>query len=242
MRPMPTARRPRPIRAQTIAQAPEPTSWRSILAAWCARARCAAPCRYCTVPVADPFLLAFLAVIVTEPAFVPVTTPLFETHATDLDDDDHVHCCVTSTVLPSLNVPVAVSCCLPPRSTVNGFGVTAMDCSVGAVTVRAALAEAPPYEAVIVVEPLAIAVASPGVPPDVEDDTTATPVLELVQVASADTSCVVPSLYVPVAVNLSWYPAGTLALAGEIATPTMAAGLTVTSHVAEKPSNVAVTV
>jgi hypothetical protein len=53
----------------------------------------------------------------------------------------------------SLNVPVAVNCCVPPTATLAGFGVTAIDTSVGAVTVSCAVPEMVPDFAVIVTGP-----------------------------------------------------------------------------------------
>src|ERR1700733_9638654 len=78
----------------------------------------------------------------------------------------------------------------------DGFaGVTAIDTSVGGVTVRLAEPVVVPEAAWIVVPPAATPVANPA--PVI----VATPVLLDVQVTEVVRFCWFPSLYVPVAVN-----------------------------------------
>jgi hypothetical protein len=78
-------------------------------------------------------------------------------------------------------------------------GVTAMERSVTAATVRAAVPEIPPDAAVIVVWPVAAAVASPLEPAALLME--ATPGADEVQFTDAVRFCVLLSEYVPEAVN-----------------------------------------
>jgi len=65
-------------------------------------------------------------------------------------------------VVPSLNVPVAVNCCVAPL-VIEGFaGVTAIDCSVAAVTVSTVEPEIALDVALIVDVPTPAPVASPA--------------------------------------------------------------------------------
>lgn len=64
-------------------------------------------------------------------------------------------------MLPSLNVPVAVNCCVNPLAIEGLAGVTLMDVSVAAVTVRVVEPEIAPETAVIVVVPAPTVEASP---------------------------------------------------------------------------------
>ena len=69
----------------------------------------------------------------------------------------HVTLPVRFCVLLSLNVPVAMYCCVRPAATDAVAGVTAMDCNVAAVTVSDAVPVMLPLLAVIVVVPAASA-------------------------------------------------------------------------------------
>ena len=64
-------------------------------------------------------------------------------------------------VLPSLNVPVAVNCCLFPAAIVGAAGVTAIETSVAGVTVKVVEPFNGPEVAVIVVVPAATLLARP---------------------------------------------------------------------------------
>src|SRR6266851_8681541 len=93
---------------------------------------------------------------VARPAVLMVATPAAA-------DELHVAVLVRFWVLPSLYVPVAVNCCVLPLA-IDGFaGVTAMETSVAAVTVRVVLPETAPEVAGRVVDPLPTAVARPAV-------------------------------------------------------------------------------
>jgi hypothetical protein len=89
------------------------------------------------------------------------------------------------------------------------------------VTVRAVFPEILGEAAVMVAVPAATAVASPLL------STIATGVLDEAQVTCVVISWVVPSAYVPEAVNCPVFPAGTLGLAGVTDTEDRVAGVTV---------------
>ena len=119
-----------------------------------------------------------------------------------------VHVAEPSTcVLPSLKWPVAVNCTVPPAPTLGFAGVTVMVCSVGAVTVSRVLPLTEPEVAVMVELPGATAVASP-VPLIV-----AVAVVPELQVTVPST-CVVPLLKWPVAVNCCVAPFEMLGFVG----------------------------
>src|SRR4051812_33400753 len=131
--------------------------------------------------------------MVALPFFFAVTRP-FPVTLTDflllLFHDDWA---VRSSVVPSLNVPMAVICCFWPTASVSGFGVTAIDDRVAFVAVSVAVPDLPPNVAVIVENPVvARTVARPFVAFAFE--TVATAVLPDFHVACFVTSWVVPSL------------------------------------------------
>jgi hypothetical protein len=84
-----------------------------------------------------------------------------------------------------------VNCLVVPFAMLGLDGVTEIDASVAAVTVRVVEAEMLPDAALIVVEPVATGVASPLEPAALLIE--ATPVLEELQVTEAVRFCVVPS-------------------------------------------------
>lgn len=99
--------------------------------------------------------------------------------AEELQDTAEVRSCV----LPFEKVPVAVNCWVVPRAIFGVLGVTAIEVRVADVTVRVKLFETIlPDAAVIVVEPLPTAVASPLAPPALL--TVATAVFEEFQVTN----------------------------------------------------------
>jgi hypothetical protein len=107
----------------------------------------------------------------------------------------HVTVLVRFCVVPSLKVPVAVNCCVAPLA-IDGFaGVTAIDCSVAAVTVRTVEPLIPPDVALIVEVPTPAPVARPAAL------MVAVVVVPELHVTVLVRFCVVPSLNVPVAVN-----------------------------------------
>jgi hypothetical protein len=117
-------------------------------------------------------------------------------------------------------------------------GDTAIELSVGAETATAAFPLMPLTVAVIVVEPLATAVASPV------EATFATAIFEDVQAAVAVTSAVEPSLYVALAANCCVAPATMVAVAGDtvMAVSVFCAAATVRVALPVSPPIAAVTV
>ena len=120
-------------------------------------------------------------------------------------------------MVPSLKVPVAVNCCVPPAVTVTLAGVIASDCSVPVPTVRVVVPFTPKAEAVIVTDPPFLPNAMPL------ERREATLGLEDFQETPARFVATLPSLKVPVAVNLSKVWAAILGLAGLIAIDTKCA-------------------
>jgi hypothetical protein len=88
-----------------------------------------------TVRTVEPLIDEDVAVIVEVPTPAPLASPEALIVAVVVVPDDHVTVDVRFCVEPSLNVPVAVNCCVAPLA-IDGFaGVTAIDCNVAAVTV-----------------------------------------------------------------------------------------------------------
>ena len=181
-----------------------------------------------TVRLVAPVTAPAVALICAVPAPAPVASPDTDTEATPAFDDAHATELVRSTVDPSEYVPVAWNCWVVPLA-IDGFaGVMAIDVNAGAPTVRVVLPVIPAVVALIVEVPCATAVASP---PAVTD---ATPVLDETHVAEKVRFCVLPSEYVPVAVNCCVAPlaidgfAGATAIDTRVAVPTASVVLPVT--------------
>src|SRR5215470_8038235 len=92
-------------------------------------------------------------------------------------DELHNAVAVTSCVVASLKVPVAVNCLVVPGAVLAGLGVTTRETRVAAVTVSCALPVTEPEAAVIFVVPAPTAAATP-----VTGSTVATPANEVDQV------------------------------------------------------------
>ena len=110
--------------------------------------------------------------------------------------------------MPSEYVPEAANCLVFPAGMLGLAGVTVMEDKVAAVTVKVVLPEMLPEVAVMVAVPAEAAVARPL------PLTGATDVLEECQVTCVVRSWLVPSEYVPEAVNCLVSPTGMLGLAG----------------------------
>jgi hypothetical protein len=152
-----------------------------------------------TVRVVEPLMAPEAALIVVVPAATPVANPPVVIVATVVVCEVHVAVLVKFCVELSEKVPVAVNCSVAPF-TIDGFaGVTAIDTSVGAVTVTVRVVEPliAPEVACILLVPAATPVANP---PAV---IVATPVVCEVQVTEPVKFCVELSEKVPVAVNCS---------------------------------------
>jgi hypothetical protein len=115
---------------------------------------------------------------------------------------------VMSCVLPSLNVPVATNSCVLPTAAVGANGLSAKETSVPLPTVNVVLPVMPEADAEMVTEPLFLPWANPEPRIDAMfglEDFHETP-LKLV--------AVLPSLNVPVALNLIDVPRATRGFAG----------------------------
>lgn len=161
-----------------------------------------------TVRAPLPEILPWVAVMVAGPTATAVARPLPLIVATDVFDELQVTCTVISSVVPSEYVPMAVNCWLTPTGRLGATGVTAREDKVAAVTVRVVLPEMPPWVAVMVAAPTVTAVARPLLL------IVATEVLDEVQMTCVVISRLVPSEYVPVAVNCWLTPKGVFGLAG----------------------------
>ena len=69
--------------------------------------------------------------------------------------------CVTSCVVPSVNVPVAVNCCVVPSGIVEVGGLIAIDTSAAAVTVSSVVLLTLPDVAVMFAVPIPTLLARP---------------------------------------------------------------------------------
>ena len=177
-----------------------------------------------TVRTVEPVTVPEVALMVVVPIPVLVASPVLFTVAVEALSDAQVTLDVRSCVLPSVNVPAAVNCCVVPSATEGFVGVAAIDTSTAAVTVKLVLPLIEPELAVIMAEPVPTLVASPcGF----------TTLLIVATVAVSElhctvlvTSCVLPSVNVPVAVNCCVLPRGMLGIAGVTAIETNTAGVT----------------
>ena len=116
---------------------------------------------------------------------------------------------------------MAVNCCVFPAGILGLAGVTDMEDKAAAVTVNVAVPEILPEVAVMVELPTEIAVTRPLL------STVATVVLDELQVTCMVIPLVVPSEYVPEAVNCWVFPAGILELVGVTDMEDKVAGVTV---------------
>lgn len=151
-------------------------------------------------------------------------------------DELHNAVAVTSCVVLSLNVPVAVNCLVVPGAVLAGFGVTASETKVAAVTVSCALPLTEPEVAVMLLVPVPTAAAMP-----LTGSTVATPVSEDDQVTELS-NCVLPSSKVPTAVNACVVPIAMLCGFGVTEIEIRFAGTTVMVVVSLKEPTVAVIV
>jgi hypothetical protein len=100
-------------------------------------------------------------VIVEAPVPTAVARPAASIVTRDGKDEVHATDDVRFCVVPSVNEPVAVNCCLRPFGTVGLKGVTAMLTRAAADTVKVDVPVTLPEDAVITVGPTCALVASP---------------------------------------------------------------------------------
>jgi len=100
--------------------------------------------------------------MVTCPVALLLTNPLSSMDAMEPFEDPQRTERVMSSVVLSLNVPVAVNCLVAPIGMLELRGAIASETSVALVTVTVAEPEIPPEAAVTVEVPVLTAVASPA--------------------------------------------------------------------------------
>jgi len=113
------------------------------------------------VSVVEAVTLPCAAVIVAVPAATPVARPVDEIVAVPLALEVHVTDEVTSCVVLSLKVAIAWNCTVAPAASDGFDGVTAIDATVAALTVKLVDDVTLPLVAPIVVVPAPTADASP---------------------------------------------------------------------------------
>jgi hypothetical protein len=178
-----------------------------------------------TVRTVDPVTAPEAACILLIPAATPVANPPTVIVATLVVCELQLAVLVKFCVELSEKVPVAVNCFVVPFVIEGLAGVTAIDTSVGAVTVNSVVPSTAPEAASILLIPVATPVANP---PAV---IVTTPVVCEVHVAVLVKFCVELSEKVPVAVNCSVVPFAIEGFAGVTATDTSVAEVTVSSVV-----------
>ena len=152
-----------------------------------------------TVNTVEPVVVPETALMVAVPIPAPVANPVLLIVAVDVLSEAHIAVEVKSCVVPSVKVPVAVNCCVVP-SAMEGFaGVTAIETTTAAVTVKVVLALTEPEVAVIFAKPVPTVVANPCEPDALL--IVATAVVPELHSTVLVMSCVLLSVNVPVAVN-----------------------------------------
>lgn len=171
-------------------------------------------------PVTDPEVALMVAV----PVAMLVARPVLLTVAVEVAFELHVAVEVRFCELPSVNVPVAVNCCVVPSEIDGLAGVTAIETNAAAVTVNVVLPAIEPEVAVILAEPVPTALANPCELAALL--TVATVVVSELHCTVFVMFCMVPLVNVPVAVNCCVVPKGMLGIAGVAAIETKAADVT----------------
>ena len=114
-----------------------------------------------TASVVELEIVPDAAVIVVVPMAMLIASPVALIVATLVSDDVHVADALRSCVLPSVYVPTATYCCEVPRGMDVAIGVTSMDTSVAGPTVSVVCPTTVPAVALMVVVPVASALATP---------------------------------------------------------------------------------
>ena len=114
-----------------------------------------------TVIKSEPLMEPDVAVTVAVPFAIVLTNPALLTDATLAGATVQATVLVIFCVLPSLKVPVTLSCWVPPFATIGLAGVIARDAKVAGMTVNVADPLIDPEMAVSVAVPVASAVANP---------------------------------------------------------------------------------
>jgi len=145
--------------------------------------------------------------------------------ATVASDELQFTTAVTSCALPSVYFPIAVNCWLVPSAIAGACGLIAIVTSAAGFTVSVAAALTPFELIPIVVTPVPCVLANPTVP--AVSLIVATVATVELQCPLCVTSCALPSVNVPIAVNCCCMPNGIAAAGGVIAIDTSAAAVTV---------------
>src|SRR5882762_4454618 len=114
-----------------------------------------------TLRVVEPLVEPAIAVTLTLPWLMLVAKPWPSTVAMLLSAELHLADVVKLSVLPSLYVPVALSCFVVPKAKDGFEGVIAIESNTGGATLRLAEAVIEPEMAVMVALPVVAAIASP---------------------------------------------------------------------------------
>jgi len=174
--------------------------------------------------VIEPDVAEMLELPVAMQVVKPALPVALLVDATEILDEAHCTMPVTSWVLPSLKVPLAVNCWMLPTGAVGFAGLTVMPVKTAVETVSTAeLLTTEPSVAVIVVEPGASPAARPALLMVAVDG------VEEPQLTDVVRTCVLPSLNKPVAVNGRVVPAAMAGLAGATVMAERVAGVTVSS-------------
>jgi hypothetical protein len=173
-----------------------------------------------TLNVPEPEIEPTDAVIVELPTASALAKPVLLTVATLAADEFHTAVELRSWVVLSVKCPVVVNCWVIPAGTVTLAGVTTIELTAAAVTVRAAEPEIGPEVAEIVTLPSATLLASPL--PSIE-----AMVGSVEFQVTGERVCVLPSVNVPTAANCAVVPRAMEELAEFTAIETRLAGSTV---------------
>jgi hypothetical protein len=177
-----------------------------------------------TVSVVEPVTPECVAEIVALPRARLLARPyvpaVFETGA-PAADELHSTWVVRSWMVPSEKVPVAVNCWLVPRAIVGFVGVTSTATRTALDTVSVVDPLTPERVAERSVSPRPTECARPWLPGSFETVDAAG--AEESQVTCPVTSCVVPSVKIPVAANCRLVPSAICAFVGVISSETSAA-------------------
>jgi hypothetical protein len=197
-----------------------------------------------TVNVVEPLTGPSVALMLLVPVAAPLAKPslplAFEIVAVAVVAEAHVTVVVRSCVVASVYVPVATNCCVVPLA-IDGFvGVTAIETSVAGVTVSVVEPTTVSSVALMVVLPVVAPLARPCEPAAFE--IVAVVVLVEAHRTLSLMSCVVASVYVPVATNCWVVPFAIDGIAGVTPMETNWAAVTVSVVLPVTPFKVALMV
>jgi hypothetical protein len=159
-------------------------------------------------PLTNPKLALMFVLPLPDAVAIPALPALLLIVATPGTDELQCVELVTSCVEPSLKVPIARNAWFKPKGVATADGLTAMETSEAGVTLIDAPPLIPATAAVIVVAPAPRVAANPPAL------TLATPKFPELQAAELVTSCVLPSVNMPLAANCKLVPSASDGLLG----------------------------